>query len=76
MVPDYSSILTPEAIRFIAGLERAFRARRSLLLSRRDERQAQIDAGLMPGFPAETAGIRGRGMASCPYPTRSTKAMG
>ena len=55
---DYSEILTPEAVAFVARLQRAFGARRDALLQRRTERQRQLDSGVMPDFLAETAGIR------------------
>ncbi len=55
---DYSEILTPEAVAFVARLQRAFGARRDALLQRRAERQKQLDSGVMPDFLAETAGIR------------------
>jgi malate synthase len=55
---EYSEILTPEAVAFIARLQRAFGARRLELLARRDERQRQLDAGKLPDFLPETAHIR------------------
>ena len=36
MEPGFDSILTPEALQFVAALERCFRARRARLLQRRD----------------------------------------
>jgi malate synthase len=51
-------ILTPDAVRFIATLQRAIATRRRLLLSNRAERQARIDAGERPAFLPETAAIR------------------
>ncbi|MEP7085348.1 MAG: malate synthase A, partial [Betaproteobacteria bacterium] len=55
---DYSEILTPEAVAFVAKLQRAFGARRTELLARRAARQKQLDAGILPDFLPETAGIR------------------
>jgi malate synthase len=55
---EYAQVLTPEALSFVAKLQREFNSRRLELLKRRDERQAQIDAGQMPAFLAETAAIR------------------
>ena len=55
---DHSEILTPDAVAFIARLQRAFGARRVELLQRRVERQRQLDAGVMPDFLPETAAIR------------------
>ena len=57
-VPGSSEILTPDALAFVAHLERTFRERRAELLGRRVARQAEIDAGATLGFLEETAGIR------------------
>ncbi|HXF83244.1 MAG TPA: malate synthase A [bacterium] len=51
-------ILTPEALRFVADLHRAFNPTRERLLQRRRERQAELDAGALPGFLASTRHIR------------------
>jgi malate synthase len=51
-------VLTPEALGFVADLERTFGARRRQLLARRKGVQTRIDAGERPSFPAETAEIR------------------
>ena len=56
--PEYGSILSPEAIDFLAGLARAFTARRDELLAAREQRQAAIDAGHLPDFLPGTAAIR------------------
>ncbi|MCH7544149.1 MAG: malate synthase A, partial [Proteobacteria bacterium] len=58
MKPRYDEILTPDALDFVAMLERRFGAKRRELLHRREVIQARIDAGEMPDFPAETAEIR------------------
>ncbi|MFQ5896081.1 MAG: malate synthase A [Nitrospinota bacterium] len=55
---EYSEILTPDALRFFASLERGFRARRAELLRRRVGRQQEIDKGELPRFPEETRKIR------------------
>jgi malate synthase len=55
---EYETILTPEAVAFVAKLTRAFRQRRDELLQKRAERQQQIDDGVMPDFLAETQHIR------------------
>jgi len=57
--PGYTEILTPEACHFLAGILQKFQPRRTELLAKRVERQREIDAGKMPDFLAETAGIRG-----------------
>ena len=56
--PEYQSILSREAIDFLAGLARAFTARRDDLLAARVERQAALDVGHLPDFLPETAAIR------------------
>lgn len=56
--PAVEHVLTPEAIAFIAKLQRAFNPTRIALLERRAERQARFDAGEKPTFIAETASIR------------------
>jgi malate synthase len=58
ITPEFAEILTPEAMNFVAKLHRAFDARRHDLLRRREERQAEFDAGKMPDFLPETASIR------------------
>jgi malate synthase len=52
------SILTPEALEFVAKLERRTRARRRALLDARAQRQAGLDAGQLPDFLSETAELR------------------
>ena len=47
-----SEVLTPEALDFVASLQRDFGERREQLLRARDERQARIDSGEMPDFLA------------------------
>ena len=54
----FDRILTPEALDFVARLHREIAARRAELLERRQQRQAEIDAGNMPTFLPETARIR------------------
>jgi malate synthase len=56
--PRFDEILTPEALAFVAQLQQRFNARRKALLAARETRQAQFDAGVMPGFLPETAHIR------------------
>jgi malate synthase len=51
-------VLTPEALRFVVGLQRAFNARRVELLAARVERQMRLDAGQKPDFLASTREIR------------------
>ncbi|MGH7496735.1 MAG: malate synthase A [bacterium] len=58
MPPHYAEILTPEALAFVAKLERELGRTRRELLQKRKERQAEIDAGAMPDFLATTARMR------------------
>ena len=55
---QHATVLTPEAITFIVGLQRAHNARRKELLAARATRQTAIDAGHKPDFLPETAHIR------------------
>lgn len=58
ITPEYADILTPEAVSFVAKLQRAFNGKREELLKRRAERQTDFDAGKMPDFLPETQAIR------------------
>ncbi|HZB35943.1 MAG TPA: malate synthase A [Gaiellaceae bacterium] len=53
-----AEILTPEALAFVASLQREFRAERRRLLDARVARQAELDAGTLPDFLPETQGVR------------------
>jgi len=68
MLPEYQTILTPEALQFVSKLEQRFGERRLELLARRQERQAQIDAGHLPDFLPETAHIREGSWTIAPLP--------
>jgi malate synthase len=54
----YEKILSPDALTFLAALERTFGAERRQLLARRAELQAKLDGGWKPDFLAETRAIR------------------
>ena len=56
--PEFSQLLTAEAVAFVAKLHRRFEARRQELLARRAVRQNEFDAGKLPDFLPETANIR------------------
>ena len=56
--PEFAAILTPQALAFVAALQREFNTRRLELLQKREQRQAEIDAGQMPDFLTSTASIR------------------
>ena len=53
-----AEILTPEALAFVAELQRRFGPERERLLAARIERQSRLDAGELPDFLEETRGIR------------------
>ena len=61
-------ILTPEALRFVADLQRRFDPTRRELLRRRAERQARLDAGELPDFLPETRAVRERDWKVAPVP--------
>ena len=58
ITPEFARILTPEAMAFVAKLQRAFGGRRDELLARRALRQAAFDAGKLPDFLADTRAVR------------------
>ncbi len=66
--PQYDEILTSEALRFVASLQRTFGARREQLLARRVEAQKKIDSGVLPDFLQETAEIREGDWKVAPIP--------
>jgi len=51
-------VLTPEALEFVASLQREFGGRRLELLNARKERQVRLDAGESPDFLAATKTVR------------------
>jgi malate synthase len=53
-----AEVLTPEALAFVARLQRQFGDRRLELLRLRDERQARLDSGELPQFLADTQSVR------------------
>ena len=56
--PEFAEILTPEALSFVARLEREFRASRKELLHNRTLRQQELNAGQKPDFLSGTRRIR------------------
>ena len=68
-VPEpFPEILTPDALRFVARLQREFNRRRKELLERRERRQAEINQGKKPDFLPETAHIREANWQVAPIP--------
>ena len=66
--PAHATILTPEAVAFLAGLHRAFNSRRKELLAARVARQAALDAGQRPDFLPDTSAIREADWTIAPLP--------
>jgi len=58
ITPEFAQILTPEAMAFVAKLQRAFGGRREELLARRAHRQAEFDTGKLPDFLPGTRAVR------------------
>ena len=69
---SFADILTPEAVAFVAELERHFGVRRRELLERRVHRQTAIDAGQLPGFLPETEAVRKAEWTVAPIPADLT----
>src|ERR687898_2808057 len=65
---EYAEILTPEAISFVAKLNREFGGRVEELLEKRKDFQERIDAGEMPDFLPETKEIREGDWKVAPVP--------
>lgn len=68
ITPEFAEILTPDAMNFVATLIRTFADRRESLLQRRVQRQAEIDAGILPDFLPETEHIRNSEWTVAPIP--------
>ena len=65
---DAGKVLTPEALGFVAELERRFGGQRRVLLARREAVQARLDAGELPDFLPETAAVREGTWTVAPVP--------
>src|SRR5229473_2249306 len=65
---EFESILTPEALNFVAQLGRRFSRQREELLAKRHARQREFDAGRLPDFLPETAEIRNSDWKIGPVP--------
>ena len=66
--PGFDTILTPEALAFVADLHRHFEPRRQELLAARVERARALDAGARPDFLASTQPIRDGDWKIAPLP--------
>jgi len=58
VTPEFSSILTPQALAFVAKLARKFEPRRRELMAARALLQTEFDAGKLPDFLTETKALR------------------
>jgi malate synthase len=67
-VPDQDRVLTPDALSFVAALDRRFRETRRALLAARAERQRRLDAGEPLDFLAETRSVRESDWRVAPAP--------
>ena len=68
ITPAFGTILTPEALAFVAKLHRAFEPSRQALLAKRAARQREFDAGQLPDFLAETRAVRESEWTIAPQP--------
>ena len=62
------TILTPDALTFLAGLHRRFDADRLACIAARRARQARFDARELPDFRADTVAIRAGDWSVAPIP--------
>src|SRR5687768_501149 len=58
VTPEFATVLTPQALAFVAKLARKFEERRRELMAARARRQVEFDAGQLPDFLEDTAAIR------------------
>jgi len=63
-----NEIYTPDALKFLRSLDHMFEHRRGDLLRDRNERQSQLDAGMLPRFRSETSHIRESDWTVAPIP--------
>ncbi len=68
VLSEWESILTPEALAFVAALHRQFNPRREELLALREARKRRIDGGELPGFLPETQAVRDADWVVAPIP--------
>jgi malate synthase len=66
--PPIAEILTPDALAFVAKLQREFGARRGQALLARQDRQLRFDAGELPDFLPATKKIREENWTCAPIP--------
>ena len=68
VTPEFAEILTPDALAFVAKLQRELNGRRVEALRRRQERQAELDRGGTLDFLTETKSIRESDWTCAPIP--------
>src|SRR5687767_13480590 len=68
VTPEFATVLTPQALAFVAKLARKFEERRRELMAARARRQVEFDAGQLPDFLPETAAIRAADWKVAPAP--------
>ena len=68
LAPAFPEIVSPEALAFVAKLQRAFGNRREECLKRRQDRQAALDRGEALDFLPETKSIRESDWTCAPIP--------
>src|ERR1700692_2493227 len=68
VVGAHQTVLTKEAVSFLAKLASTFEERRQQSLARRRERQVRIDQGELPDFLPETASVRAEEWTVAPIP--------
>ena len=66
--PGQDTLLTPEALAFLARLHRRFEPQRQLRLAARQARQAEFDADALPAFREDTRAIRDGDWRVAPIP--------
>src|SRR5438067_10075658 len=69
ITPAFSEILTPQALTFVARLQRQFDARRKQCLDYRQERQRRLDQGEGLDFLPQTEPIREGDWKCAPIPS-------
>jgi malate synthase len=67
-IPGRERLLAPDAVAFLADLERRFRDDRLALLRRREARHAEILTGALPGFLTQTSDVRAGDWRVAPAP--------
>src|SRR2546423_15598918 len=68
LAPAFPEILTPDALAFVAKLQRAFGGRREECLQRREDRQTALHRGGTLDFLPETKTIRENELTRAPIP--------